>query len=467
LLAGTLVFARTICAQSQATEAQPKPAARAYLPIGGENDQDANQPTDKLQPDDRPLTGLQQPTVGTPTEKHSYWVPGVSYYNFIQSNAISQGGGNGWNSTGFATVNLSLLQNWSRSQFSLNCSGGSSFSTDSAVGDSWFQQLGAVQTINWQRWQWKILDQFSYLPQSQFGFGAGYGIGSPGVGGSLGSNLPGLQSGFNPSQSIFTAVGPRYSNAFGTQINYMLTRRSSVTLGGVYGLLRFTDPGNIESNNVVLSGGYNYQIDPKNSLGASYRFSAFHYIGDPRAIGDHLILIVYGRKITGRLALQLSGGPEITNYRLPAATSTQTQYVAGSAAANLTYAFAQGSVSVNYSHGVNNGSGVFVGAASDQVSGSISRRVSRVWSGYSNFGYTHNRNVAAGTGTSGQSYNTIYAGGSLSRPLGRNANFSLGYTAYIETSNKTVCAGPSCGTNYTTNQITVGLSWHTRPLVLH
>src|ERR1051326_1747579 len=180
--------------QSPPEQEKPKPAAKVYGPIGSE-DQDQNQtPAETLQPDERPLTGFHLPTVGTPTERHSYWVPGVSYYNFIQSNGSSQGGGNGWNSTNYLSGNVSLLQNWSRSQLTLNYSGGGNFSTDSVIGNGWnstnylsgnvsllqnwsrsqltlnysgggnfstdsvigngwFQQFDATQTFNWQRWQ--------------------------------------------------------------------------------------------------------------------------------------------------------------------------------------------------------------------------------------------------------------------------------------------------------------------------
>jgi len=64
---------------------KPKPAAKSYGPIGS-GDEDQNPPPDTLQPDNRPLTGFQEPTLGTQMERHSYWVPGVSYYNYAQSN---------------------------------------------------------------------------------------------------------------------------------------------------------------------------------------------------------------------------------------------------------------------------------------------------------------------------------------------------------------------------------------------
>jgi len=438
---------------------KPKPAARTYGPIGS-GDEDQNPAPDTLQPDDRPLTGLQQLTVGTQMERHSYWVPGVSYYNFIQSNGASQGGGSGWNSTSYLGGDLSLLENWSRSKLAVNYSGGGNFSTDSSVGNGWFQQLGATQTVNWERVQLTLLDQFAYLPQSQFGFGAGTSLSQPGIGGSLGVGSPGIGGGLDPSQSIFSAVGPRYSNSFGTQMNYLLSKRSSVTIGGLIGILRFTEPGNIESNNYLGNAGYNYQITREDTIGVVYRFSSFHYLGFPQAIGDHTIQAAYGRKITGRMALQLTGGPEITYFRVPEGGSTKTRHVSGAAGGTLTYVIPQGSVSFGYNHGLTSGSGVLLGATTDQLTVSASRKVTRVWSGDAHIGFSRNRPAESAQGVSNPSYNAVYAGAAVARPLGRNASFSLGYTAF-ETLNN---AGQA---SFTTHQISVGVSWHTRPFVLH
>ena len=451
-------------------EDKPKPAAKTYGPIGSE-DQDQNQtPADTLQPDERPLTGIQQPTVGTPLERHSYWVPGVSYYNLLQSNGNTQGGGNSWSSNNYIAGNVSLLENWSRSQLMLNYSGGGDFSTDSSVGNSWFQQFSATQAFNWERWQLTLLDEFDYLPQSQFGFGAGTGLMSPGIGGTLGVPGTGLGGQFNPGQSIFSAIGPRYTNTAGVQLNYVLSKRSSLTFGGIYSILRFRDPGNIESNDYLGNVGYNYQISRSDTIGVVYRYSSYHYIGTPEAIGDQSIQLAYGRKITGRLALQLTGGPDISHVRIPQGTGNTTRYVAGTGSATLTYALQKGSFSVNYFHGVTPGSGVFVGATTDQVTATGSRRLTRVWSGNANLGFSRNQTLNGGQ-NSGQiglnsNYDTLYGGASVARALGRNANFSLGYTAYYEKPSGAVCTGATCTPSFTTHQISIGLSWHAHPFVL-
>jgi hypothetical protein len=244
-------------------------------------------------------------------------------------------------------------------------------------------------------------------------------------------------------------------------MNYVLTPRASVTFGGIVSILRFTESGNIESNNYIGNVGYNYQITREDTIGLQYHFSSFHYLGSAQAIGDHSIQAVYGRKITGRLALQLAGGPEITHYRIPIGGGTNTQHVSGSGTATLSYTFARGSVSLAYLHGLTSGSGVFVGATTDQLTVTGTRKLSRVWSGDAHVGFAHNRQATTAQGLASPSFNTVYAGGSVARPLGRNASFSLGYTAYRETSDNVG------GVSFTTHQISVGLSWHSRPFVLH
>jgi hypothetical protein len=447
-------------------ETQPKPAARSLPPLSDENQQVTDENGTDLRPDDRPLTGFQNPTTGSPVLRHSYWQPGITYDNAIQSNGLAQGGGRSWSSTNYLQGNLSLLEAWHRGQLGINYTGGGYFSTDSSIGSGQDHQLGVVQEFDWERYQLTFVDQFSYLPGNAFGFGAGTNLSFPGVAGSPGSITPGLGNGFIPSQSIYTGFGPEYSNSFGSQVNYQLSRRSSITVGGVYGILRFTNPGNIESDDVVLNAGYNYAITRKDSFGVVYRFSAYHFLGQPQAIGDHSPQLSYGRKITGRLALQLSGGAEITTFRSPIAG--ETQHVGGSASASISYGYKHGGVSLNYNHGVSGGSGVLLGASTDQFQLQGSRQLTRQWHGNVQFGYARNRNVVtAAAGTNAASYDTFYGGGGVDRALGRNLNFFGAYTAYIQHSSATAaCIIGTCGTDYTSHQITLGFSWHTRPFVL-
>lgn len=456
----------SILAQQENTE-KPKPAARDYSPFP---DVTSQQPADdqgsqNMQPDNGPLTGVQNPTLGTAAMRHSYWVPGIQYGNTFLSNSVNSGSSDGgWNSVNYVTGNVSLLEGWRRSLLAVNYTGGGYFSTDSTQGSGQFQQFALGYQLQARRFQFLLMDQFAYLPESSFGFGASTGLSVPGIGGTLGVSVPGLQGGYSPGQSIATAFGPRYTNAATAQLTYELTKRSSITIAGIFGTLRFVEAGNIPSNNPTAVFGYNYQITKKDTIGVSYRFSAYQYPGDPQALGDHSAQVAYGRKLTGRLAMQVAGGPDITTFRVPIGSTSRR--VSGSGNASLIYAFKRSSVSVNYLHGVSGGSGVFVGATSDQVGASVNRVLSRVWQANANFSYARNGQVASPSGLPAARFNTWYAGAGVSRALGRDANFSLAYQAQVQDAGVAICTGLGCGATYTQHQIALSFQWHTRPLVI-
>lgn len=454
LLLTLLASACGVRAQEPTETAPPKPAARAIPLIGDVGNPQDQETGGTWQPDTTPLTGLQSPTLGRVESPHSYIQPGAQYGANVQSRPGSTGGSSDWYLNNYFGVSLSLLKDWSRSQLALNYSAGGFVSTDSQTDNGWYQQMGAGQNFQFERWQVQWSDQFSYLPETSFGFGGGTGLGLPGVGGPLGPPTGGTGGSTTPNQSIYTAAGPRYSNSLVLQTTYLLTRRSSLTASGSIGLLRFTQAGNVDSNNYTGSLGYNYALNRQDTLGVVYRFSSFHYDSQPQAIGDQIISVAYGRKITQKLALQLLGGPEITSYRI--AIGGNTQRISGSVTANLSAALKNGGLSLNYFHGLGGGSGILVGSDTDQITFGASRRISRIWSAHANVGFSRNRPVGNVTGST--SYNDWYAGGGVDRPIGRNLDFSAAYTARIET--------PTNQATSTQHVVTLFISWHSRPFVL-
>jgi hypothetical protein len=445
---------------------KPKPAARTnplLFDTSGDQ-QDADQRTQTMQPDNRPLSGVQNLTLGTPEMRHSYWVPGIEYSNTIRSNSLSPAANSAWNTTSFVSGNISLLEAWSHSLLSANYSGGGYSSTDPIQGNGQYHQLATALEVDQRRWQLLFVDQFSYLPQSTFGFGGTSGLAFPGITGTLAVPLPGLQSSYVPSQSILTTNGPRYSNASAVQLTYAVSPRGSITLAGVYGTLRFIDSGNVNSDSEILNAGYNYAITRKDSIGLVYLFNAYRYPGSPQALGDHVGQFVFGRKITGRLALKLGGGPEVTTFRV--AIGGSKQRISGFGNAALAYAFARSSVALSYTHGLSGGSGVFTGSILDQANATWNRQLTRAWNGSVNFGYARNHQILSVSGLTSPSYDMWLAGAGLSRALGRRADFSVGYQAQIQNSNVAICSSPNCGTDYTVHQIFLTFKWHTRPLVL-
>ncbi|MEQ1352741.1 MAG: hypothetical protein ABLT11_01920 [Candidatus Acidiferrum sp.] len=462
LAGGTFCPSGVVYAQEQQDEnAKPKPAAHA--PMIDPNDEQNTTDPNALQPDTTPLTGAQSPGLGSTEFRHSYWVPGFTVANTAQSNPFGGNGGNsaGWFDTTYLAGNLSLLENWSHSHLALNYSGGGYFSTDNSQGSGSYQQLGVVQSFNWQRWQLAFFDEFAYLPTTQFGFGGLSNIGAPGIGGVLTPGAPGLGNPYVPDQSVLFSNGPRYSNSFTTQATYELSRRGSITLVGSYGILRFTDSGNIGNDDAIGSIGYNYVLSKKDTLGVLYRFSGYHFMGFPQALGNHVFNLAYSRRITGRLAFSLFGGPEITTFRIPIGTSTSR--IDGAFGTTFSYALKSGGLTFGYSHGTSGGSGVLQGSTEDQVNAGATRHLSRLWTARGNFGFSRIHAFTPSNAPSTPGFNSYYFGAGLDRPLGRNANLSFGYTAYVQQLNDAACLG--CGTS-TQHQISVGFSWHTRPFVL-
>ncbi len=439
-------------------QSEPKPAAQAPFPVIDPNTQDYEDQGD-LRADFTPLTGVQNPTLGSPELRHSYWAAGLQYGSTIQSVPANGSDSSSWYAQNFFLGNLSLVKAWGRSNLSLNYTGGGSVSSSTQQytgvqeGFQNFQQLAAAQNFHTTRWAFQILDQFSYLPQGSFGFGAGTNLGTAGIGGSLGATVPALSNSVVPNQSIFF-TGPVYSNLGTLQATYTLSQRSSVTVSGSYGILRYSDPGDIDSDTTYASIGYNYVLSRKDDIGVAYSFSSYHYDGLDQAYGNQTVALAYSRKITGRLALQLNGGPQITTYRVPVGTATQqTGFLVN---AYLRYGARNGSLTANYVHGLSGGSGIYVGSNLDQINLSASRRLGRVWNGHVNFGYAHN---SALNGSGQASYDNWFGSGGVSRPLGPYVYLGISYAGYISK------YGTPATTN-TTNSINISLQWHMRPMTL-
>ena len=440
----------------------PKPAGQAmpYIDFGMGNGD--------LRPDYTPLTSMLNAGLGFPDVKHSYWVPGVQVASTAQSNLFGPTNNSGWFSTNYVAGNVSLLEAWSRSQLALNYSGGGAFSTDTTAGNSGYQQLAFAQSFQLNRWIIQIVDEFSQLPQSAFGFGIGTNLGVPGVAGSLGPTIPTVGNNYNPNQTIFGGFGPRYSNVAVAEATYQLTRRSSITASGSYGMLNFVDAGNIDSRSAFVSLGYNYRLSHKDSIGVFSEFSTIRFPGNPQAYGVETVSAAYSRKITGRLALTFYGGPQFTSLRVAVGNTSST--VNGYGSAFLHYGFANGGIGGSYIHGISGGGGVFTGSILDEGTFSASRRLSRQWSASAHVGYAHNRNVVNSVGVSNPSYDDWYVGVGLSRPIGRDLNISVGYSAAFQTHNPG-CSSPGipgCGASATTSgqSVTVSFRWHPRPFAL-
>jgi hypothetical protein len=453
-------------AQGQENPEPPKPAAQAYPPLGsGEETLSPESQPAALKPDDKPLTGVQELTLGT-RESRSYWVPGFQFSNTFQNNGPSSAKSVDWNSVSYFLGNLSIYDTWRRAQLKVNYSGGGSESSSSDALNTYYHQLAITQQFSWRSWRLLFADQFSYTPESTFGFGGVSNIALPGAGGLNGVGLPGLQTNYVPSQNIFTSSGSRYGNASTIQADYLVSPRTSLTVAGSFGFLRFANAGHIESNDAFGSLGYNYRLSERNTLGLQYRYSDVRFLGNPEALKDHVAQIAYGRKITGRLALALFGGTEITTFRIPIGTATHQVAFSGQAALNCN--FGKSGIQLSYQHGLSSGSGVLIGSNADQLQTQFFRQLSRRWQGNVGFGYSRNGQITGGpTRSPSLVFDSWFGSAGLSHALGRAASFSLNYTDRFQSGSQQFCVNLNCGSSYTQHQIWVGFQWSARPFIIH
>src|SRR5216683_2986989 len=123
LLAGT-VPVRAQDEPQPPAEGKPKPAGTSTpIPLVNSGDiQNQGDDNNNLAPDNTPLTGVLNPTLGSPEIIHSYWVPGIQWSGTIQSKGYNQTQNSGWLMNNYILGNLSVLKAWRTSQFAVNYS---------------------------------------------------------------------------------------------------------------------------------------------------------------------------------------------------------------------------------------------------------------------------------------------------------------------------------------------------------
>jgi hypothetical protein len=316
-----------------------------------------------------------------------------------------------------------------------------------------------------------LIDQLSQLPQSAFGYG-GFGSSTTDLAGSVG-----LQSNFIPDQSILTARGTRISNAAVGEVNTFLTRRSSLTFVGSYSLLDYVSNSLLNSHQIAFQGGYNHQLTPKDTIAVLYRFNAFRFSSIAQSINDHSVQFSYARRVTGRLAFRVAGGPDIAFSQTPIGSSVASGGTSSTASfrqyfwdanAGLTYGWRRTTLGFQYDHSVTGGSGVLAGSLTDNFSGSIARQISRTLGGTVTGGYSRNNGFAV-TSTSSvknatQIFHYWFAEAGLNRSLGRSINIGVDYHFQTQDSSAAFCISTACQSSVREHLISVQLGWRPRPI---
>jgi hypothetical protein len=477
-----IVVALAICvpgAQAQGTgqaAGQPNvpsatpPLTESGNPIGMQEAGTAGQEPVRTTLYNPPLSGAGDFTPGGSPVTRSFLLPAMSFFQKVDTRPFTTVQPGSPLALSSIAGSLALQRNSGRSELTLNYLGGGTVAGRQGLPNagpslnSIIQELEATQTVNWRRWTLLTSDQFSYTPESSFGsFLGGLSSFGSGMGAALGEGLPGLRSFLTPNQTILTGRGGRVSNTFLAQGEYHLTARSSITIAGAYGFLRFFDSDLLNSNSAMFTTGYNHQITRADTVAVIYRLNAFRFGGLNRTTDGHVVQLAYGRRITGRLTFWLNAGPELGLFRSPGIASQRS--LLWNLESELRYGVGRTDLDLFYQHLLTGGAGVLAGAENNLVEAIVNQRLKRMWRGYLALAYANNRSVAnAGTSPPTQAVNTWFGWVQLSRPIGRSADLVIGYVVQLQGSDTPLCTGLVCARSLVRHQISLGLNWRHRPI---
>ena len=437
----------------QGTDQNPQDAKPGAVSLPGA---DAQTPADvQYTPDDHPLSGLQELGLGTEisgggagarmrTRLTPAFSAGASYdTNYFNVNGNPEGATVS-NYAGSLSLDGSSLNN----EFGLHYSGGASINHTVDNSQNIHHQFGIMEAFRRHKWQVMLGDDASYLPES--GFGSAHL-----TDGNSGS-LVGTRQETLPDQSIVTGRGGRISNSAQGEVSYLLSWRDSVSFSGNYGLLRYLDDtGLIDGTQIGAGAGWQHAFNHHDTMSLSYHFSDFGYDNQPGTLHSHSFQVAYGRRIVRRLAMRLSAGPQFTQiYEVPVPAPPVTV----AASAGLVYARRRSSFSVEYSRGTTGGSGVFLGATTDLVSGTFEQQFLRKWSFGMRGGYAHNSSL---TSTISQNIEGFRGGLWLHRRLTREFDWGFQYSVLDQNASGGACT-TVCSALGVRQIISMSISWHPR-----
>jgi hypothetical protein len=509
ILTLTLTLIGASAAWAQGDEPPAPPPAPAF-------GQDNPVPTVSENP---PISAIDQPGLEPHAAPESFLLPGLHFSESVDSNAADTLGGSKVSSVTRGLGSLTLQKLWKNYAVAMDYIGGVLYYDQKGIGLEQLHQFDIDNRINWKRGQLAIRDSFSYLPEGNFGFQAYGGSGAYNSGlASLGSSMlggaafGGQTSSFNGGGGISVGQVPRLTNFALADIVENLSPRSSVTLSAGYGIVHFYGgltsltgaPANVAfigSSEETVQFGYDRILNPKDQIALSYGYQGFDFSTVGTAVHSHVLQVMYGHRISGRMDFTIGAGPQFTHtsevayvctylgipVQVPAnncpsiggnlvGVPQTANHIGVAGRVSLRYRFPKTSLSLGYDRFNTSGSGLFAGSRSDTVVLGVQRPLSRIWDVFGDVGYSMNSRLQLGGSTvNANSFNYLYAGAGLHRQFGRNLRGFVSYQ-FNNMSFDTSCpvaptfltsAGAVGCSNTSRRQVgSIGLDWTPRPIRL-
>jgi hypothetical protein len=464
---GILLLGVSLWAAAQDDSASPQQTVPA--PAFGQN-------APILDPENPPISGLDQPSLEMRTASRSFISPGLLVSESADTNPSNQLGVSSVKSVSHVLAALDLQKFWPKSDLLTEYLGGGFFSNSGPNETRQLHALAALGVTRWRTGQLTLRDAFTELPEGSFSLGT-YG-GAPGLGlarGSLGTGIPG---GAIPGTHFFGngdfgAIGlqPRIGNTAIADVVQALTPRSGVTVISGFALAHYLHPTLplINSEQWTFEGGYSYQLGRRSQIAAVYGFQYFLFPADTGGdVQTNVFNLRYGHTLSGRMSLLLGAGPQRTSIYEPGIVSVEVKRWTVSALARLHYRFPRTTVSLTYEKYTSPGSGFFAGADTQVARATMTRKLGRTWELYGDLGYSYHKRLQRELfgGTGGQHFSDGFAGAILRKQLGRNFGVFGAYHFNELAFDNTICQqfGGTCSHISNRSVASIGVDWHPRPV---
>ena len=434
-----------------------------------------------------PLSGLDEPAFEPRFGTRSYLAPSLQLSEAIDSNAFGSVSRSSVTEETrlFGAVDLQKL--WKVHPFDVNYVGGIAGYNGSGTNFYQVHSLAATQRFLWRTGQFAIRDAFSYLPEGTFGFGSFGGVGgfNNAGGNGLGSGGGGIAGGGGNgivSGGQFGSIGnePRITNVATLDVTQYLSPRSSVVLIGSFENTNFVHDiqGFLNSQATIGQAGYNYQISRKDQVAVFYAHEELHFpTVEAGSANINLWQLMYGHRISGRLDLRLSAGPQWvhTHEEIPFIiflVPVNSSFITTSARAALTYHVSERTnFHLDYMHYINTGSGFFAGAKTDAVTFGAGHSLARRWIMTVQAGYSHSSSLLTTTATvanNAKFYSYGFAGITMRRQFSPHLSGfgNYQYNAFGVGAGFCDANSPGCSRSYGRQVFQFGLTWTPRPIRL-
>jgi hypothetical protein len=356
--------------------------------------------------------------------------------------------------------------------FSLTFAGGVILPNEQGQGVSSFWDVTASQGYIARHWIFNVSDSFNFLPQSPTtGLSGIAGVGDVG-------SIPVQGPVEGPAGGIFSLAGNRYVNSPTGRVERQIRHDTSISGSATWGVINFLDHNASTSglNSTQISGtvAVNQRFDARSSGSIDAVYSTFTYSGT--AIVNGLVQpdiesrglnASYQRLMTKSLSVAVSAGPQWVSSSNSTLIPSNLNFAAS---ASLSYSRGLTNGAVNYSRGVNAGSGVLSGALSDSVYASLDHTYGRKWVASLTAGYSHSSGLtqlAAGIPVQvnlsvpvNVTYDTFFGAAQVRRGFGPHLS---GYASYtIQDQSNNFPPGAQNALNGTSHTIGVGVTFTPR-----